>query len=277
MNFNRDLIHNLEGQKLNKTISEIKNITGKIIDELAPGTSKDLKKGLMAEDSIGRASFSMLKKATQSELGGRIDRLNKLLKFDEFSYGRDKYLKEACTINGQFDERLVSIAEEFTTLAKNKPEKLSFCWETYIPDLTAQTKNNDGSINKEVYEAIKDLFAHEKISTRGIDNIVKGSTEWIREPNGNLHKKFNKEAFGKFKEFMDLNGKTMHEQDDVFTLYLGETLNACTKQDSWVRQGEDYIFDNVAFNFAKRLYEQGEDIIHMDFFMKNFHQHIEEN
>ena len=71
MNFNKDLIHNLEGQNISKTIKETKNVVGRIVDEFAPGTSKDISQGVAAEESLGRAAFSMANKTPQFKLQER--------------------------------------------------------------------------------------------------------------------------------------------------------------------------------------------------------------
>ena len=83
MNFNKDLIHNLEGKNISRTISGVKSTVEKVADELAAGTSKDISKGVAAEESMGRASFSMLNKVSQHELSQKVDTLIKNLGFLE--------------------------------------------------------------------------------------------------------------------------------------------------------------------------------------------------
>lgn len=276
MNFNKDLINHINGKTVEKFVNGAKELSGKVSDELAAGTSKDISTGLAAEDAVGRASFSMLKKSSQFEISQKYNKVCERLGFRADGDGFDaKYLKEACSRNGMLDEEFVSLAEEYTRLGELKPEKQKFCWDSSIKYLVEQSKNAEGNIDPEKVSAIKTLLKDDKISVRGIEDIIKGCTEWHIE-NGEYVNSFNKQAFEKYKGFMDINGKTMFEQDDVFTLYAGRTYKAVTRQESYLRKGEEHVFDNVAFNFAKKLYEQGEDIIHMEYFLKHFQTYAKE-
>ncbi|MCM1264947.1 MAG: hypothetical protein NC200_02005 [Candidatus Gastranaerophilales bacterium] len=274
MNFNKDLIHNLEGQNVSRTIREAKNVVGKIADELAPGTSKDISNGVKAEDALGRASFSMMNRLPQFKLQEKLTNICEELG-NPNSYGVSR-LREICTTNNELNQDLILTSEEFIKLAKAKPVSQQYCWDTYFPDLIQGIKNTDGTINKDIYDSTKMLLEDSQISTRGIPDIINGATEWHKNEHGEFVKSFNKGILNKYRSFMDLN-KIMHEQDDVFTLYLGRTLNGCRMGNKWLREGQEQIVDEVAFNLAKRMYKQGEDILHMDYFLENFHKYANEN
>ena len=275
MNFNKDLIHNLEGKNISRTISGVKSTVEKVADELAAGTSKDISKGVAAEESMGRASFSMLNKVSQHELSQKVDTLIKNLGFSDGYYV--KSLKDSCSnTDGTLNEKFVSLAENFYKLADKKDEKLKFVWEGYIAKMVEQCKNPDGTVNKEVKSSVEQLLNHDKVSVRGIPDIIDGCTNLKRTRDGRFAKEFDKATFDKFSDFMDINGKTMFEQDDVFTLYLGRTLKGCRRERGQRQQGEDILVDNVAFNFAKKLYEQGEDILDMEMFLHSFNTYKEE-
>ena len=275
MNFNKDLIHNLEGKNISRTISGVKSTVGKVADELAAGTSKDISKGVAAEESMGRASFSMLNKVPQHELSQKVDILTKKLGFTDDYYV--KSLKDACSnTDGTLNEKFVSLAEDFYKLADKKDEKLKFVWEGYISKMVEQCKNPDGTVNKDVKSSVEQLLKHDKVSVRGIPDIIEGCTNLKRTRDGHFVKEFDKTIFDKFNDFMDLNGKTMFEQDDVFTLYLGRTLKGCRRERGQRQQGEDILVDNVAFNFAKKMYEQGEDVLDMEMFLHSFNTYKEE-
>ena len=279
MNFNKDLIHNLEGQNISKTIKETKNVVGRIVDEFAPGTSKDISQGVAAEESLGRAAFSMANKTPQFKLQERFIKICDELSFNDSNRFGGSYaerLKESCTTNSELNEELLFATEEFVKLSKAKPKEQQFCWETYFPYIINELKTPDGKINKEVYDSMKTLFEDPQISTRGIENIIKGCTEFLYNEKGEFVESFNKQAFDKYRSFMDINGKTMFEQDDVFTLYLGRTLDGCTHKSSWLRKGQEHIVDDVAFNFAKRLYQNSQDILHMDNYLRSYASYVKE-
>ncbi len=275
MNFCKDFIRHIEGQNISRTVKEVKNIAGKITDELAPGTSKDISKGVSAEDSMGRAAFSMMNKLPQFKLQEKFSKICEELNLSE-TYKTDR-IREICSTNNELNQELILTSEEFIKLAKAKPESQQWCWETYFPDLIQNLKNTDGTINKDIYESTKTLLKDHQISTRGIPDIIQGCTEWIKNEKGEFTKHFNKNMMDKYRDFMDINGKTMHEQDDVFTLYLGKTLNGCRLEGKWLPEGQEQIIDNVAWNFAKKMYQQGQDIIHMNSFLEQFHNQIQEN
>ena len=179
MNFNRDLINHVNGKTVEKVVTGAKELAGKVTEELAPNTSKDISAGLAAEDAVGRASFSILKKGSQFEISQKYNKLCERLGFRPDGDGFDaKYLREACSKNGTLDEELVSLAEEFARLGEQKPEKQKFCWDSSIKYLVEQAKNADGEIDAEKVSAIKTLLKDDKISVRGIEDIIKVCTEW---------------------------------------------------------------------------------------------------
>lgn len=272
MNFNRDLIHNLESKNLSRTMSEVKSTVGKVADELSSNTSKDISKGVAAEDAMGRASFSMMNKVSQTELSQKVNILSKKLGFENSSSSYNlEHLKSSCSnIDGTLNDKYVSLAEKFYKLADKKDDSLKFVWEGYIPDMVEQCKNADGTVNNEIKDSIEQLLHHDKVSVRGIPEIISGCTNLKQTRDGRYINEFDKKTFDQFSAFMDMNGKSMAEKDDVFTLYLGRTLKGCKRLHGSRGAGEDIFVDNVAFNFAKKLYEQGEDILDMEMFLNSF-------
>lgn len=269
MNFNKDIIHSFESKNIIKTASDLKSAAKKVADDLAPGTSKDISSGMKAEDAMGRASFSILNGASQTKLSQSVDNLLDKLKFDKESFDGKDLIKACKNKDGNFDEASVNLANKYFSLADKKPENLKFAWKTYFSDLIKLSKNPDGTTNKEIQNSIEDLLQNDKISIRGIPNIIKGCTEYRFDKNGKCYQYFDKKFFDKYREFTDINGKKgTYEQDDVFTLYLGDTLNGCKLDNNFSKGQEDFI-DNVAFDYAKTLYEHGAGVVDMQIFLNS--------
>ena len=72
MNFNKDIIRHVNGETISRVAKETKSVIGKIADELAPSTTRDISNGVAAEDAMGRAAFSMMNRIPQFKLQERL-------------------------------------------------------------------------------------------------------------------------------------------------------------------------------------------------------------